>query len=516
MADKYGNVLGIGATFRRTPQRRAVASSPPRALAGGRVSVDDPSLQLFGGFSYLAPFSADEYWQGYNLDARTLERVSPSKLMELLADLSPDVSRALWDFLLMCSPGYECKAYKPGTTTQDKNAQAAIDQFLSNLHGVYSVPNVTPAEVVIASLFIQPFLRGAFCAELVLDADGKTPLEIATPDPTTIRFKRTTDPVRGGAWQMIQWQLGEETILDRPTICYVPVHPFPGKPYGRPLATPALFTTLFLLSVLHDVRRVVQQQGMPRIDIAVDFTKLVEMMPAEDQGDPRKKKAWLDGAFQEIMSMYRNLEPDDAYVHPDAVKVNRPIGAADSSSLGGIDALIKGLERMACRALKSMPLLMATTDGVSEANANRQWEIYVAGIKSIQHLCENLLERLLTLALQAQGIAAKVEFRFAELRAAELLRDAQVDLLNVTIARAKYDNGWISQDKAAELGAGVTKADQSEPRAQGNITTINPDAALKEQAASDNPDPGSNRSFTAELFDLVKRHAQESESEAVN
>ena len=455
--------------------------------------MDNPQESFLSGFSYLAPFSADAYWRDKQLDARTLDRVPLPKLMELLADGSPEVSRALWDHILMCAPGWEVKALKPSTDEQDEAAQEVIDAFLSNLHGPYSVPNVVPAKVVIGSLFMQPAMRGAFAAELVLDGSGRIPLEIATPDPAHIRFKKVADSDRGYVWQMFQLQRGQEILLDRPTIAYVPVHPFPGKPYGRPLFAPAVFTSVFLLSILHDIRRVIQQQGWPRIDLAVKFEELMKMMPPEDKADSARQQAWLEKSFADIMAVYNGLEPDQAYVHPDAVEVNQPVGAMNASGLGAVDGIIQGLERMATRALKTMPLMMATTDGVSEANANRQWEIHAAGIKSLQQLCEPLLERLLTLALQVQGIAATVKFRFAELRAAELLRDAQTEALQIQNEASKRDEGWQTNDEASNkvVGHNAVGEPKAAPQAApGNLQTTN-------------PEPGGNR--RVELPELLWR-----------
>jgi hypothetical protein len=152
---------------------------------------------------------------------------------------------------------------------------------------------------------------------------------------------------------------------------------------------------------------------------------------------------------------------------------------------------------------------MATTDGVSEANANRQWEIYAAFIKSIQQLCEAQLEHQFGLALQARGVAATVDWKFAELRAAELLRDAQVELLQTMTARTQYDNGSISADEMAQKSVGKPKADAPAPR---NSASANPPQGT--EAANTNADPGSNRkvngnghrNFTSDLVALVREH----------
>jgi hypothetical protein len=466
-------------------------TAPPRALAGQRLrlSVDNP---LFGpnmGPLFLAPPDQDTDWRLRNLDSHTLDRARPAELVEMLADLSPDISRALWDFLRFANPGWEAKALRVGSEEVDERAQAALDAFLATLKGLYG-----SVDVILNRLFINAFLRGAFIAELVLDKSGRMPLDIAVPDARWIYFRRQNDPERGAVWEMYQYQGGQQVSLEKPTIRYVPVDPLPGSPYGRPLASPALFTTIFLMGLLHDLRRVVSQQGYPRLDIAINLERLLMAMPPDQSDDLEKRRNWLNKVVDEVTAMYSCLQPDDAYVHLDTTTVGRPVGAVSADSLGSIDGLIAMLERQSMRALKSNSLLMGLPEGMSEANSNRQWEVAAASTKALQHLCESVLEHLYTLALQAQGLQAKVEFRFAELRASELLRDAQVAALNAKNAALKYARGWISQDEAAKEGADKDKADQEEPRIesaglQGGGTAgggQNPDVVAA--------DPGSNRS----------------------
>lgn len=455
-----------------------------RALAGGRISFDKFDDGLSTWRTLVAPAEPEQSWRIQDLDAKSLERASPAKLMELLADLSPDVSRALWDFLRMCNPGWEATALRPGTEEQDEAAQATLDAFLQAMNRQGDPLYVSAFELAISRLYIAAFLRGAFFAELVLDRTGRVPLLLATPDPVGARFRRKDDADRGWVWQLCQWQGGTLVDLDRPTVDYVPIDPFPGSPYGRPLASAALFTAVFALAMLHDLRRVVQQQGYPRIDLAIQLERLLAVMPAGTDRDPKALQEWVDAIITEIKAAYKDLQPDEAYVHTDVVAVNRPVGAVDSSSLGAVDGLIKALERMMVRALKTMPLMMGLDMSASEGQSNRQWEVYAAGIKALQHLCETLLERLLGLALQAQGVVATVRFRFAELRVAELLRDAQVENLQAQVAAYQYDRGWISQDAAALKGAGVAVADVPEPRTGGNAPG---------NQVGGQPDPGSER-----------------------
>lgn len=448
-------------------------------LTRSRTSRD--SNQFYAGaFTMLAPASNDVSLLLRSGNPHALEQLPVDRLLEIMTDVSPDISRELWNFLRMVNPGYTLEAVRLSGSPAPRTAQAALEAMIKTLtdrHG--------DASVVFNRLILATFLRGNLAGELVLGNDRRRFLDIATPDPSSIQFESAVDPELGQIWRPFQWQDGKQVFLDIPTFRYIPIDPLPSRPYGRSIAAPALFPTLFAILLLHDVRRVVQQQGYPRLDLEVDLEKLVATMPDEVEGDPVKYKEWVDNTIAQVSAYYAVLEPDDAFVHTNAVKVNRPVGAVDASSLGGVTQILTVLERWSIRALKTMPLLMASPDGTSEANANRQWEIYAAGIKSIQHLVEGLLGYLLTLGLQAQGVQAIAQIRFAELRAAEMMRDAQTEAIRIANEREKYAAGWTSQDEAALAVTGHT-ADNPEPRTQAPIIAPTDDLEA-------NPDPGSDR-----------------------
>lgn len=417
----------------------------PRALAGTRRRHSaDNSLPFYGNSWYVqSPPSPEQTWRLHDLDTNTLSAMSVEELQELLVDISPEISRALWDFLRFCNAGYTVVATKPGTNDTHAAAQRLIESFLTELTNLYGA-----VDVVINRLFLAAFLRGAFFVELVLDNAGR-PIDLATPDPISARFRQDADPQRGAVWRLGQYQMGQWVSLDFPTVIYAPIDPLPNVPYGRPLVSPAIFSAIFLIGLLHDLRRVIAQQGYPRLDLIVNLEKLQAAMPADLEGEGSSFETWVNAVINEIETVYSELEPDDAYIHTDVVTLGRPVGTVGSDSLSAVDGIVRGLERMITRALKTMPLLMGSNEAVSETHANRQWEIHVAGIRSLQHLAENVLQRLLTLALEAQGIQAVVTWRFAELRDSEKLRDAQTEAQQIQNTREKYNAGWISQAEAA-------------------------------------------------------------------
>ena len=376
---------GIVNFFRQPAPVKGISPVVVRSMPKGRTSTDQ-GIDSFSSSTwlYMPPNDYAQNWQLLNLSGKDFALISPAQLLEILADLSPEVSRALWDFLRMCNPGYSYKVTRPGSDSEDARGKAATDAFMTMLndkHGTF--------DVVIGRLFTGAFLRGGLCSELVLDARGRSPWDIATPDPTSIRFRKRTDPMFGDMWQPGQWQDYDFIPLDIPTFRYIPIDPMMASPYGRPLAAPALFTSLFLLGVLHDLRRVIQQQGYPRIDLSVDIMQLLEAAP-HLAANPDQFNKFVADLVTEVEQVYSQLQPDDAYIHTSNVSVNRPVGAADASSLGGIDAVITALERMSIRALKTMGTMLGIPDSIGDTQSNRQWEIYAAGIKSIQHSAETM------------------------------------------------------------------------------------------------------------------------------
>lgn len=469
-----------------------VPSASNLAGAVNRKSVESPDFILSDGLAFWYAYSQRKKNQTLGLapsfDVQDFASWDFDDLAELLGDLSPEVSKAMWDYLLLCNPGFELKAYKPGTTEVDDKAQKALDDLKDTIEAQHGTLGI-----FFDRLFKMYFLRGSTLMELVLADNARDFAGIATPDTKTLQFRRTTDPVMGQTWDFGQNQRGVFVSLKLPNIVYTPLHPSPDSIEGHPIVSPAIFAAIFVMAVLRDTKRVVQNQGYMRLDVQIEFEKLVNTIPVEMQSNPEKIQAWMNDTVEAVQKVYDNLQPDDTYIHADSITVNKPAGTADSDALKAIDSLFSFLERMLVRALKTMPLLMATNQSRSETQANREWEIYAQGIDVIQHLVESPFERLCTMALNAQGIQADVSCKFAVFRAAELLRDAQVDLLRAKTARVNYDNGYISQDEAAHYAVpSKEKADATEPRAVSTPQDLSTKETISE-AADANSNPGENR-----------------------
>lgn len=428
-------------------------SSITNALGrSARVSQDSPARRG-GMFSGFAVFAADneiggEYQYEW-MDSESLRRKSVSELLEIAIASSPEVGRAVWDFLRASVPGWECQVVDPTTESTHPEGQELINRFRNRIalhHGA--------EEVLYTKMFTSILVRGSVLSEVYFEDDTRTPVDIAIPDPKSLRFRRIDDAVRGERWQVGQIQDDDFVPLEGETIRYVAHDPMPGRPYSRSPLASAVFPAIFLLGIFQDLRRVIANQGWPRVDVSINVEAIQDMLADALDDDNIAENGEviariLTTVTSQVEEAISGLKPGDWYVHSSLVEVNDAVGTMDVSSIGEITNVIEALERVAVKALKTMPLLQGISSNASENDANRQWEMWAAGVKALQHVVENSIQAHFDTVLQANGINATTRFRFSEIRAAEELRDAQTMMMELDNAIKAEQAGYMEADEAA-------------------------------------------------------------------
>lgn len=455
------------------------AESAPIVLRGGRQTSLGTVVRL--GQLVSPPESGD--WRLENVDSVTLRNMTPADLIPRILRVSPEMSRALYDFLRMANPGWTLKAVQVNTELPDDTAQEWLDFAVKQLDNRKGKTADTTWNTLLSGIFV----RGALFCELVLSPkDARTFIDIVTPDPYTVRFRVISDPDTGGqGYELVQGTGRDAKVLDAPTIKYISVDPLPDTPYGTSPLAPGLFPCLFILTMFQDARRVVAQQGWPRLDIMIKVAEVIQTMKPQDQTDSAKVRAYVQGAIDQVASSYSDLDPDQAWVHTDTVEFGEPVGAI--GHLEGVGELFSVLERMALRSLKTMPLLFGMPEGVSEANANRQWEVHVASIRAMQSIAESALSSLFTLYLEANGVAAQAKFKFNEMRLIEELREAQTMFQLLENAQMAEVLGYMEHDEASMYAVGHPAAETA-IGVVGNVDTGQGDGSGGKVGAGDTGD----------------------------
>ena len=381
--------------FGRNPE--AVARSRnTRALAGGRVSMQDP-LRSHTMRYVMPPERSRSVWQLKNWTEEELLHLPVDQFMKVVTSISPEVAKAYKDFLRNCNESW-------GYVVEPAAATSVIDDFIARLETKHH-----DCDVLWDRIFAGIYKGGAVFIELELNDTGDMAMDIAVMDPYVARFVRN-----GNDWELGQWQNGKWVSLQEdPTVMYVPFNAGPNEPFGKSMLESAPLDVVRMLGVMNDFRRVLESQGWARPDFEIDSEKLKDFMPPEVIGDVEAEDDFIRDFINGVNQMYSNLKPNEGYGHLDIVKVNMPVGGQMQSSFFGlVDGLMRLYDRRVGRATGSTPIKQHSNESIAETHAKEQRKDYRIDISSIQSTVAGTLSTELGYVLRAEGVKGKVMFYF--------------------------------------------------------------------------------------------------------
>lgn len=400
-------------------QPPAGGSRNARALAGGRVSMQDPHRSHT--MSYFAPpEQSRSVWKQKNWTEEELLHLPVDQFMKVVTGISPEVAKAYTDFLRNCNESW-------GYVVDPVSATPVIDDFIARLETKHH-----DADVLWDRIYAGIYKGGAIFMELELNETADMAIDIAILDPYVARFAREGENWILGQWQKSKWV----SLAEDPTTMYVPFNAGPNEPFGRSLMESAPIDVVRMLGVMNDFRRVLESQGWARADFEIDSERLRDFMPPEVHGDPEAEDEFIRDFINGVNQMYSNLKPNEGYGHLDIVKVNMPKGGQMQSSFFGlVDGLMRLYDRRVGRATGSTPIKQHSNESVAETHAVEQRKDYRINISSIQSTTAGALSTLCGYVLRAEGVQGKVMFYFentpdpADVKALEEAEGVKLDNL---------------------------------------------------------------------------------------
>lgn len=442
LTDRILNFFGLG--------KRAVGGTSSQASLFGKGKQ---TVQFNENWLSNLSFIPRRAYRNVDIeDVLEAKHLNSAQILELLSDIDPDVSMALWNTLRLSNKGWNIKVYKQTSDNIiDTRGQKLVDNFVLEINkGSGGLNNI------INQMHRSAFLQGAICGEAVMDGNLKKVIDLAPTNPHTIYFKVDPDD---GTLKTYQYQLKPKegaTVLDNNYVelnterfWYIPLDPAIGDPYGRGPATAAIADVFFNLKVMFDLRKVIHSQGWPRLDVTVMSDTLRANAPESIKMDEDKLNEFINKQLKEIESTYNSVKPDDTYIHLDAIQVGSANPASQGGRLFDPTALLRCIERRVIRALKQLPVFMGSNEGTTETHGTVQFEIYAEGINSIQQMSKNLMERFLEFYLRMEGVQSRVEFEFEKVQTTDRKVEADAEAIEIQNAVTKRDEGWISQDEAS-------------------------------------------------------------------
>lgn len=464
------------------PDIREIEAVPD--MGGTRISM--PSTLIGGGGAFGAlPRKAQ---RDLNLDDRRLARMPIEDLIDTLIDAHPDVSYAVWNYLRLGNTDFDITVESIGTGGErDANAEEELKHMLEQLE----LPSNETFEVsrslkkTVNQLLLSAITRGAVACELVLTSDMNDVGFIAPVDPITVDFEFVQD-------RLIPSQDDGDIDLDIPTFFYEGLDERIDDPYGRSPIIGALNVVVFQLQVLNDIKAVVHNHGYPKIDIKIVEEVLLQRMPIRIRNNEQAKQDWLRDRMSEIISMYSDLEPDDAFVHFDSVEIDT---AGGSKGGGGAmidpEKLMTAIDNLIMTGLKTLSTVLGRrSTGNTESFAKLEIKLYLQGVKAIQEVVERVLGKALTLALNIRGQQGIVKFKFKPIEIRTSLEKEQFEMIKYQNLAFKRNQGWISQEEAAYEAVGHEPVSEPLYDILGQGGMENKDGEPVQPTTDENPSAG--------------------------
>jgi len=401
--------------------------------------------------------------------------VSPFDLIIRLPDLSPEVGQALWNALrLGCAPGtVRIKAMTLGgeTIADDESDPGDLPQVQSGKseedpYGSLKIKELfdnQPEEVgsfddCLSKNFQMLMLTGMCATEAVPAPRGKGVSAVYPVNSLSLRFKREDS----GQLMLYQKQAmssngfnifqdaglgGVYEPMPMERFFYSSVDGLPDEPYGRSPYGPVLTAFLECAVFLRSLDLAFHRIGMPKINVGLDYKGWAETATQiVGVTDPKEIDEWCITKQQEVIELFSNMEPDDAFFHGTGDLVNT-VGAGDKMpDIPGIWAL---KQARLIEALKTTPALAGIVSGSTETWASVDWKIYTAGLTSIVFKSALPLVRAANLHLRLLGLPLRAELEMEPIRAEQAQLDAQTEAMKIRNEAAKRDQGWQTQDEAA-------------------------------------------------------------------
>lgn len=440
---------------------------PPENFGGSRKTDD-------GGDGFV--LNPTKYMR---ITEQTLKRYPPKKILEILKNNHPDVSQAVWNFKIIGNSGYRVKVTLLDGKTEHKSGQKLIDDFLLRLDYYYSegFEKTRSIDKLADELIEHALIRGATAIEMVMDRNFEDVLYFTAIDPDTIVFERQKG-------RLIPYQNAStgKIKLDIPTFFYEGLDETATDPYGTSPFLSVIQTIAFHLQVLEDLKAIIHNQGYGKYDIKIIEEVLLKRMPISIRNNEAKKQEWLNQQLQLIIDMYSKLDPDAAFVHFDSVEVDM---VEASKAMVDPQKIMAVIDAMMNNALKQFSTLMGRrSTGQTEQYAKMEIKIFMKSVQRIQRLIESILSRALTKYLNINGMQGYVFFKFNDTEIRTELEKVNFEQIAIQNAQRKRDNGWITQDEAAEEITGH-KAVGEPDREMLGVRKVDPKGAPDERQPQD-------------------------------
>ena len=384
-------------------KKSSTVDSTFKAKSGGIVN------QVFLKKASTNATVSDASVQRGNVDLTTLRTYGTDKeTLKHYIDYSPDLSLASSSLARFAiTDSYTVIAYTLDgkidvTATESAITLANRLDKLKPSYQQYIMPSDfrSCSESMIKCLNIS----GSYGSELVLGKDG-LPQYINVFSTRELKYEQAGNKLK--PYLVID---GENVYLDSPLVDIQNLDLNPESPYTFSPFTSAIQPVIADLEFANDLRRAFRKANIPRVTAEIVMEKWLQGLPAETRFDPVKLKAAADEIIFSIQAELNQLNPEDAIVNFDSVKVQH-LSAGNVSSHEAAKEQRAMLNGRMSSGTRTLPSILGR--GESSGTASTESMLYLRHVEGIQEKLNTTFSTHLTTGVRLLGHDCFVKFSYA-------------------------------------------------------------------------------------------------------
>ena len=346
-----------------------------------------------------------------NLDITDMRYgASTPAVLRKLVKASPDLSAAVFSALRLAlsSPYLALARNLDGTLNPDGTSLVQqlcrrFDLLGSGTGGYNHYPSIRAAG---ESMGKELLMLGSCAIELLL---GQSRLPDAMQPVSVQNIKFKYNGKRKVPYQVLG---GDEFPLDFPSFFYVSLDQDLLTPMSDSPIQAAIQPIIAQQTFMNDLRRVAQRAVHPRIKVQIIEEMWRKTLPMETLNDPEKLAAAAEALIAAVRTQVDGLNPEDAVIFFDCLTIDYLTAGSTtvSDEWKALSGIING---KISSGAKSAPVILGLESVGSSNIASTQTMLFVKTVESgIILKLNEILSRMLTLAVRLYGVDAVVEFKF--------------------------------------------------------------------------------------------------------
>lgn len=417
------------------------------------IEDNDLAKQVQSGRVKVAPPRSSEPDISPNISAYFNDKVpvEPGFQFEVIEEIrclalnNASVSQALNNIINLANTGhtlkFDSKVKNEDAIKMNKHIQ---DNLITWHYGV------ADGNALASKLFMQAFISGAVCSEVILDDDLKGVKRVTLPKPESIRFVYNKREATYEPYQVRKNSLGLKNIdenglvkLNPASFKYYTLNTDLEAPYGYPPYLPAIPMLKDQKLMLANISFIIQQIGI------VGFLELLMDKPDQRDGESdtqyaARLTAYLDDTKKNLSTSMRDgivvgYKEDHEFQFHSA-----------SKNAAGVSDLFMQNEIMVHSGLKQDPMLSGKKSGAGEGYITVIFTKLISELRNVQSIVAKVLKHYYELELRLAGYSfSSLDVEFKPSTIQDDLKLQQAIEIKIRNSRQLWVDGIISKDEYA-------------------------------------------------------------------